>query len=175
MTAFASLGVLCWMTLVQQGPCLASRPAAWARCLQNEGMASRHLHASAFFKEAVERDAVWTLCIDDTSGARYARAGTASGEVALGVWSTENRALRIVSDAPDYARCRPERVDLEDFLAQWLPELDASSTRVGLNWSGPRAQGARVTTYAFVRGLRERQWQLSAAEREARRLAEWGE
>lgn len=50
------------------------------------------LHAAAFFKEAVERGAVWLLRLDDEEGPGYAQAGTKSGEIAVGLWSTESRA-----------------------------------------------------------------------------------
>ncbi|NHA68454.1 DUF2750 domain-containing protein [Phycicoccus flavus] len=137
-------------------------------------MSAADLHAKAFFEEAVDRGAVWLLRTDDDRGPGYARAGTASGEVALGVWSTERRAAKIASTVPAYAKYRAERVELADFLDRWIPELDQTSTTVGLNWSGPRAQGARVMTYAVVRGIRQRQWELDAPEREKRRKAEWG-
>lgn len=132
------------------------------------------LHAAAFFKEAVERDAVWLLRIDDDEGPGYAQAGTKAGEVAVGLWSTKNRAAKIASTVPAYKGYRPERLTLDELLTTWVPNLDAASSNVGLNWSGPRAQGARVTTYALVYGLRKRVWDLGAPEREARRAAEWG-
>jgi hypothetical protein len=138
-------------------------------------VSSRHLHASAFFTEAVARDAVWLLRIDDADEVGYAQAGTPAGEIALGLWSTENRARRITEQVLDYAGYRPERVSLEDSLTEWLPELDRSFTNVGLNWSGPRVQGMRVTTYALLRGIRAKQWDLSASERMAQRAAEWGD
>lgn len=137
-------------------------------------MAAGDLHARAFFREAVDRDAVWLLRTDDEDGPGYARAGTASGEVAVGVWSTERRAQRVASHVAEYSQYRPERITLSVFLEGWIPELDATSTNVGLNWSGPRAQGARVTTYAVVRGIRERQWELGAAARAVERAREWG-
>jgi len=142
---------------------------------QNAIVSTADLHAAAFFKESVARDAVWLLRTEDESGVGYARAGTASGEVAIGVWSTERRAQKIASTVPEYARYRPHRVPLDELLTVWVPELDASDTNVGLNWSGPAAQGARVTTYALVRGVRARQWELGAAERAAARAAEWGD
>lgn len=135
-------------------------------------MSSADLHAGAFFKEAVDREAVWLLRVDDERGSGYARAGTASGETALGVWSTDRRAQKIATTVPEYAGYRAERVDLGDFLDNWIRELDVHSTNVGLNWAGPRAQGARVTTYAVVRGIRRRRWELEAPARAARRAAE---
>lgn len=138
-------------------------------------MATADLQAKAFFKEAVDRGAVWLLRLNDSQGPGYARAGTGAGEVAIGVWSTEHRAGRIATTVPDYAQYEPERVPLEEFLDRWIPELDQTSTNVGLNWSGSRAQGARVTTYAVVRGIRQRIWDLGAADRAAQHAAEWGE
>src|SRR6478672_3510724 len=121
---------------------------------QTARMSTADLHAAAFFKEAVDRGAVWLLRTEDEAGPGYARAGTPSGEVALGVWSTERRAQKIAATVPAYARYRPFRLSLDELLDTWVPELDATSTNVGLNWSGPSAQGARVTTYALVRGVR---------------------
>ncbi|MGO4601344.1 DUF2750 domain-containing protein [Terrabacter sp. 2YAF2] len=138
-------------------------------------MSTADLHAAAFFKESVDRETVWLLVTDDESGVGYARAATPSGEVALGVWSTERRARKVASTVPEYAPYRPHPVPLEELLTDWVPELDASNTNVGLNWSGPSAQGARVTTSALVRGVRARQWELGASARAARRAAEWGE
>ncbi len=66
-------------------------------------------------------------------------------------------------------------MSLEQLLSSWVPDLDATDTNVGLNWHGPRAQGARVMTYALVRGLRAREWELGAAERAAKRAADWVE
>lgn len=132
------------------------------------------LHAAAFFKEAVDRDAVWLLRLDDDQGTGYAQAATEAGEVAVGLWSTENRAAKIASTVPAYKEFRPERLTLNELLTKWVPDLDAASKNVGLNWSGSRAQGARVTTSALVYGLRKRVWDLGAPERDARRAAEWG-
>lgn len=138
-------------------------------------MSSADLHASAFFKEAVDQGAVWVLRIDDDNGPGFARAGTEAGEVAVGFWSTERRAQKVAATVPSYAGYRPERVTLEELLDRWVPELDATNTNVGLNWHGPRAQGTRVMTYALVRGLNAREWELGAAERAAQRAAEWGD
>lgn len=150
--------------------------AHWCTLVGQDGaVAIADVHAKAFFREAVDRDAVWLLRIEDESGIGYARAATPAGEVALGLWSTESRAEKVTSTATDLAGYRPHRVTLEQLLSTWVPELDASSTNVGLNWSGPRAQGARVTTYALVRGLRARRWELEAPERAAQHRAEWGE
>lgn len=143
--------------------------------MQNRRVSTADLHAAAFFREAVERDAVWLLMVNDELGPGYAQAGTRLGEVALGLWSTERRAEKIAATVPDYARYRPHRVALEEFLTEWVPKLDTTATMVGLNWSGPRAQGARVATYDLVRGVRKRRWDLEAPEREARRAAEWGD
>lgn len=137
-------------------------------------MSSTDLHASAFYREAVDHGAVWVLRVDDENGPGFARAGTEAGEVAVGLWSTERRAQKVAATLASYAGYRPERVALEQLLDTWVPELDATNTNVGLNWHGPQAQGARVMTYALVRGLKAREWELGEAERAAQRAAEWG-
>jgi hypothetical protein len=115
------------------------------------------------------------LRTDDEHGPGFARAGTNVGEVAVGFWSTERRARNVACTVPSYAGYRPQRVTLEELLNTRVPELDATNTNAGLNWHGPRAQGARVMTYALVRGLQALEWELGAAGRAARRAAEWGD
>ncbi len=77
------------------------------------------LHAAAFFKEAVDRDAVWLLRIDDDAGPGDAQAATKAGELAVGLWSTENRAANTAFTVPANKGHRLERLTLDGLLTKW--------------------------------------------------------
>ena len=48
---------------------------------------------------------------------------------------------KIVGTVPAYFGFEIVEVELETFLDEWLPSLEANDLRVGVNWSGPRATG----------------------------------
>lgn len=97
--------------------------------------------AAAFFDEIVANDAVWTICDD----AGFPAPKTASGERSMPFWSLESRARKIIDQVSAYHGFQPHRLELDEFLGQWLSGLEEDGLRVGLNWSGKRATGYDYT------------------------------
>ncbi len=94
-------------------------------------------HTSAFFREALSEDAVWTIRDEDGFPAPEGPDGRRSQPF----WSLQSRARHIVDTVPAYAGMETVRISLADFRARWLPGLQADRVDVGLNWSGPNATG----------------------------------
>lgn len=93
--------------------------------------------AAAFYRDAVKSQTVWTL--RDAGG--YPAPKNREGVRAQPFWSSRSRAEKIVATVPAYAGFEVVEVALETFLDKWLPSLEESGLRVGVNWSGPRATG----------------------------------
>ncbi len=105
-----------------------------------------------FYREAISARSVWVLC--DPLGMPTATAS--DGAKATPFWSSRTRAEAIVRECPGYEGFTASFVDLQEWCRDWLPGLTASGLAVGLNWSGPTANGLDVTATDVLRGLRKR-------------------
>jgi hypothetical protein len=96
--------------------------------------------AAAFYRDAVENDAVWT--IRDEGG--FPAPMNRDGRRAQPFWSSRPRAERIIKTLEAYKGFEPVEVRLQDFLETWIPRLAGDDVLVGVNWSGSRATGYDV-------------------------------
>ena len=100
-------------------------------------MSTSAAQASAFFREALAQGAVWSV----TDDAGHPAPVNPDGQRSMPFWSKPSRAERIVDHVPAYAGFRVVRIGLDDWTSRWLPGLESDNILVGINWSGPRAQG----------------------------------
>lgn len=112
-------------------------------------MSTSAAQASAFYRESLREDCVWTVRDDDGFPAPL---GTDGGR-AQPFWSLHRRAARVVDTVPAYADFQVVRIPLREFRERWLPGLDSDGIRVGLNWSGPRATGYDLRGHEVERNL----------------------
>jgi len=93
--------------------------------------------AAAFYRQAVEKGAVWT--VRDEGG--YPAPKNRKGNRAQPFWSSRERVERIIKTVPAYASFEPVEITLTAFLEKWVPALERDGFRIGVNWSGPRVVG----------------------------------
>ncbi|WP_166435919.1 DUF2750 domain-containing protein [Cellulomonas shaoxiangyii] len=106
----------------------------------------------AFCVAAVAAGCVWVL----RDGDGYVSvAGADGGRGAMPFWSGRSLAATVTRRAPADRRLVPEPVDLEAFLARWLPGLGRDGLRVGVDWSGMRARGVEVEPHELAGTLVE--------------------
>ncbi len=95
---------------------------------------------AAFCRDVARHKIVWTL--RDKGG--FPAPQASSGKRAHPFWSSKSRVQRIIKTVPAYAGFEPFEIRLDDFVARWLSVLEKDDLLVGVNWSGPRAQGYDV-------------------------------
>lgn len=95
------------------------------------------VHMSAFFREVLREDAVWT--VRDAGG--FPAPEGHHGNRSQPFWSLETRAQHIIDTVPAYAGMETVRISLADFRTRWLPGLQTDGIDVGLNWSGRSVTG----------------------------------
>ena len=93
--------------------------------------------AAAFYRDAAKARSVWTLRDDDG----YPAPKNGEGVRAQPFWSSRARAEKIAPTVPAYAGFEVTEIPLDTFVDKWLPSLEESNLRVGVNWSGPHATG----------------------------------
>ena len=93
--------------------------------------------ASAFYEQVAKDRSVWT--IRDASG--FPAPATRDGGRAMPFWSSRSRVELVIATDPAYRDFEPVNVSWDEFLAKWIPGLEAEDLLVGVNWSGPRATG----------------------------------
>jgi len=91
----------------------------------------------AFCREVAQSKTVWA--VKDANGFP-APFGT-DGKRAMPFWSSQLRALQLVSIAPQFTGFEPVPLDWEVFCGRWLPGLERDGLLVGVNWVGLRASG----------------------------------
>jgi Protein of unknown function (DUF2750) len=94
-------------------------------------------NAAAFFTEARQEAAVWT--IRDEGG--FPAPMNGDGKRSQPFWSKAGRAEKVVSNSPAYRGFSLHQIALSEFLDRWLPGLERDGLLVGLNWAGDRATG----------------------------------
>ena len=98
-------------------------------------------HKAAFRREVVQDGQVYS--IRDEEG--YPAPADDQGRRAVPFWSKPTRARRAVDQVAAYRGFEVMSVELDDWLAGWLPCLDRDGMLVGVNWSGARATGFDMT------------------------------
>jgi hypothetical protein len=92
---------------------------------------------ATFCREIAQSKTVWD--VKDANGFP-APVGT-DGKRAMPFWSSESRALRLISIAPQFTGFTPIAIDWEIFRERWLPGLERDALLIGVNWVGVRASG----------------------------------
>jgi len=111
-------------------------------------------HKAAFRREVVQDGLVYS--IRDEVG--YPAPADEQGRRAVPFWSKPTRARRAIDQVAAYQGFEVMSVELDDWLAGWLPCLDRDGMLVGVNWSGSRATGFDLTPVQVI------EW-FSGAER----------
>ncbi|MGO4452761.1 DUF2750 domain-containing protein [Arthrobacter sp. RAF14] len=94
-------------------------------------------HASAFYREVIEHQEVWT--VRDQNG--FPAPEGSDGHRTMPFWSLLSRAERVITSVPAYRDFELISLPLKRWMEAWLPGLDRDGILVGLNWSGLRATG----------------------------------
>ena len=92
-------------------------------------------------------------CCQSPDGAP--QTSTARGRRAQPFWSSLPRVNQIIRRAPAYGTFVPQEMSWEEFQAQRIPELMASNTKVGLNWTGRRAAGYELEPQDLVANVQQ--------------------
>ncbi|WP_397383859.1 DUF2750 domain-containing protein [Prosthecobacter sp.] len=100
---------------------------------------------AAFAREVAAHRRLWT--VEDDVG--YPAPLTSSGARAQPFWSSLPRVERIISTVPAYSVFRPCEVSWEEFRDRWIPDFVKDGTKIGVNWSGPRATGYDIDPADF--------------------------
>ena len=94
-------------------------------------------NAAAFFIEAKQEGAVWT--VRDNHG--FPAPMNGDGKRSQPFWSKESRAMKVVSSSLAYQGFSLHRIELSNFMDRWLSGLKSEGFLVGINWAGERATG----------------------------------
>jgi hypothetical protein len=94
-------------------------------------------HKAAFRREAPHEGRVFS--IRDKGG--FPLSKDAAGHRALPFWSKSSRAKLVVGQVAAYRGFDVVEIGMDDWLTNWLPDLDRDGFLIGINWSGSRATG----------------------------------
>ena len=100
-------------------------------------MSTSAIQLAAFCKEVAQTRTVWA--VKDENGFP-APVGT-DGKRTMPFWSSEFRALNLISIAPQFTGFKPVAIDWDIFCERWLPGLERDDLLVGVNWVGVLASG----------------------------------
>ena len=113
--------------------------------------------ASAFSRDVARQGTVWT--VRDEGG--FPAPLSCGGRRAQPFWSSRSRVELVIENVAAYKDFEPVAIGLDEFVQRWLPGLGRDGLLVGINWSGPRANGYDVEPRS-VREALEAQQRLSA-------------
>jgi Protein of unknown function (DUF2750) len=98
-------------------------------------------HKAAFRREVLPEKRVFAI----RDGAGYPAPADPEGRRAVPFWSKPTRARRVADQAAAFLGFEIVVIELDDWLAGWLPCLERDEMLVGVNWSGARATGFDLT------------------------------
>ena len=116
-------------------------------------MSNASSQATSFYREVARTGRVWTVRDDGGHPAPL----NSRGVRAQPFWSSLGRVERIIKGVPDYGGFRPVELPWEEFRDVWLPKLARAGMEVGVNWSGPNAQGLDLPPEAVREAI---EWQI---------------
>jgi len=108
-------------------------------------MSNAAAHASAFYREVAQSQAVWT--IRDDRG--FPAPLNADGKRAQPFWSSKSRVEAVIAAASAYSGFTPVEISWADFETRWVPGLESDGILAGVNWSGSRATGYDIKPSAL--------------------------
>ncbi|MBU2669576.1 DUF2750 domain-containing protein [Actinoplanes bogorensis] len=94
-------------------------------------------HRAAFRREAAGEGRVYAIRDDGGLPAPE----LADGRRTVPFWSKPTRAGRMVDQVEAYRGFEVMAVDVDEWLDEWLPQLEDDGLLVGVNWAGARATG----------------------------------
>jgi hypothetical protein len=103
-------------------------------------------HKAAFRREVMQDGLIFS--IRDEAG-HPAPAGP-DGARAVPFWSKPTRATRVSGQVGAFHGLEVVTIALDDWLAEWLPDLARADLLVGVNWAGARATGFDLTPVQVV-------------------------
>ncbi|MEV6851545.1 DUF2750 domain-containing protein [Actinoplanes sp. NPDC051411] len=98
-------------------------------------------HKAAFRREVLVEGRVFAI----RDGEGYPAPADPEGRRAVPFWSKPTRARRVADQAAAFMGFEIVVIELDDWLAGWLPCLERDDMLVGVNWSGARATGFDLT------------------------------
>lgn len=113
-------------------------------------MSTSAAQESAFYKEVLENNTVFTIRDKDGYPAPYSNPNE---ERAMPFWSLQSRAEKIIASVPAYTDFEPVEISLQEFKEKWLPGLEKDQLLVGINWSGDTAHGYDETPEEVLKYL----------------------
>jgi len=116
----------------------------------SQRMSISAINADAFVSEVLNSAQVWG--IRDSGG--FPTSTNTSGKTAMPFWSSEKRAMSIITAIPAYSDFKPEPIPLSVFMERWIPGLEKDGLYCGLNWSGERAAGYDLSPADLMARLR---------------------
>lgn len=103
-------------------------------------------HKAAFRREVLQDGQVYSI----RDGEGYPAPADEQGRRAVPFWSKPTRARRAIDQVSAYQGFEVMSVELDDWLAGWLPCLERDGLLVGVNWAGARATGFDLTPAQVV-------------------------
>ncbi|MBQ1782352.1 MAG: DUF2750 domain-containing protein [Gammaproteobacteria bacterium] len=106
-------------------------------------------NAATFYREVAEAGVIWS--IKDASG--FPAPVASGGNRAMPFWSSESRALSVISGVPAYSGFNPVPIQWQIFCDRWVPGLTGDNLLAGVNWSGSSASGFDISPNELKRNV----------------------
>lgn len=106
-------------------------------------------NAAIFYSEVAASRVVWA--IRDSGG--FPAPLNNDKSRAMPFWSSERRALQVITNVEAYKEFRPEPIPWEVFTQRWILGLENDGFLAGLNWAGPHATGYDVKPRELERNV----------------------
>jgi len=106
-------------------------------------------HASAFYREIAITSVIWA--IKDDGG--YPAPLNADGKRSMPFWSSELRAVKVISEVAAYKNFEVVAIDWVIFCERWVPGLIRDGLLVGVNWSGKIASGYDIDPMELLQNV----------------------
>jgi hypothetical protein len=125
---------------------------------EGETMSLSGAHKAAFRREVLREGRVFAI----RDGEGYPAPADPEGRRAVPFWSKPTRARRVADQAAAFLGFEIVVIELDDWLAGWLPCLERDEMLVGVNWSGGRATGFDLTPAQVAEWFAEQRRALGA-------------
>jgi hypothetical protein len=114
-------------------------------------------HKAAFRREVLAEGRVFAI----RDGDGYPAPADPEGRRAVPFWSKPTRAQRVADQAAAFLGFEIVVIELDDWLAGWMPCLERDDMLVGVNWSGARATGFDLSPAQVVEWFAEQRAALA--------------
>jgi hypothetical protein len=120
-------------------------------------MSDTPIHAliEPFIQQILARGEVWVL--GDDEGCAQCDSSLEDGSTVLLFWHSASAARACATD--DWADFDPQKIELEEFLEDWLPGMIEDGVSVGLDWT-PDLEGEEIDPELVLEAL-ELAWDKS--------------